>query len=84
MIYPLDITDYLTFKQLGSFYSRVHFIEEENAQIILGQKNLEFFLIMSEKREVQKKKYHPFRYLEITCAIYISMHAPRSEKKDVH
>ena len=52
MIYPLD---YPTFKQLGSFHSRVHFNEEENAQLILGQKKLEFFLIMSEKREVQKK-----------------------------
>lgn len=55
MIYPPDITDYPTFKQLEPFYSRVHFSEEENAQIILGQKNLEFFFIMSEKREVQKK-----------------------------
>ena len=55
MIYPLDITDYPTFKLLGAFYSRVHFNEGENAQFILGQKNLEFSLIMSEKREVQKK-----------------------------
>lgn len=76
MIYPLDITDYPTFKQLGPYYSRVHFNEEENAQIILGQKNLEFFLTMGEKREVQKK-YHPFRHLEITCAIYINMHTPK-------
>ena len=52
MIYPLD---YPTFKQLGPFHSRVHFNEEENAQLILGQEKLEFFLIMSEKREVQKK-----------------------------
>ena len=55
MIYPLDITDYPTFKQVGRCCTRVHFNEEENAQLILGQNNLEFFLIMSEKREVQKK-----------------------------